>query len=300
MVAVERNPLTLLTGRETEEAWQFEAATDARLLQQGLADAGFPSASIDEVTSRVFPQQVGGRNDHEDGLVACEMPPFRKLRDALFFRKIQVRERLEQRIELPLFLLAAPEAPDSEVEYEVGHAASFDAGWTVTVFGTGTGNSRSVQLTASGKFRTGAGQRQLVFLPVNVVAEAVDVVEFGEKVGEGVRTSAAFAQGAIRQSEAVRTLLSDPEGPWMVIDREAFELQNAMSVKCDYQRTMTAGVNGDLEIGITAFGVKISVKASAKRQKSYSLRYSLPPGHVYQCERISGPHIADGLRWSVT
>jgi hypothetical protein len=224
-----------------------------------------------------------------------------RLRDLLGRQTFRVREETRIRIELPLFLLAAPPVPGSLVSYETTETSTIGRGWKVTVMGTGTGRTARTELADMGRFSAGDGQRKLVFLPATLLATAIDVLERGRKVGEGCRTEVLFAEGRVRHNQAVRLLASDadPPGPFTELEVDSFELERAGSDLTNYTRAMAGERSGSVELGVAAYGARIGVEAYITRNRGYALTHTLPGGWRYECARITGPHVADGIRWSV-
>jgi hypothetical protein len=225
----------------------------------------------------------------------------KRLRDVLSRQQLRVREETRIRIELPLFLLAAPPVPDSLASFETTATTTYGRGWQVIVRGTGTGRTVQTEISDVGRFSASGGERKLVFLPATLVATAVDVLERGKKVGEGCRTEVVFTEGRVRHNQAVRVLTSDaePPGPFTETGIESFELERAGSGVTEYSRGVTDSQSGRVQLGVTAFGVGVSVEASITRDREYALSFALPSGWHYECARIAGPHVADGIRWTV-
>lgn len=283
--------LTLVVEDTQTEEWREQIYDDPARVFGDLLEAGVPAETAESLDAEL---RIAIADETRESFK-------HRLQEIFGTRRLDCVDKTTVRVEVPLFLLAAPGVPDSAVEYEVETSDTFELGWTVTIFGTGIGPKGTVTLTDTGTFTSEGTERQMVFLPVSLDVEKISYIEHNKKVGEGFRTTPLLSTGQVHHSEGLRMIESEPEGPLTAFGaRDEFPLHDAVSgSKAQFKRKLDGTLSGGLEIGFKAFGCDFSVKASATRARSHTLTYTLPGGHLYACERIRGPHLADGLRWIV-
>jgi hypothetical protein len=323
MATAQQERFNLDVAGETWTDWESAVYMDPHRLRTDLLELGLPMQDVE--------QEVSGYESYQQELAAIpvlrpgvayhagsdpeeyeEMLSERaldhrsrlidRIRQILGLREIRVANETKTLVEIPLFLLECPDVTDSAVEYGVAHSTSAKGGWSLKVFGNGAGGDGSVTVSDSGSFTSDNGERQLVFVPIMIVVQEVDVLKQGRSVGRGTRSWASFSEGSAKYNDAVRALTGDtePQGPLMVTPAERFPLANAAPGTSEYQRTLNRGGGGSLELGVKAANTEVGVKASVDRETEYSLKLTLPAGHEYELLRVHGPQLPDGIRWSVS
>lgn len=203
-------------------------------------------------------------------------------------------EPLEIPVEIPLFLLGAPDTPRAEVAYERKALTEGRHDWKVTFFGSGFSAKQSVSASASSTILASAGTTKLIYLPAIFLVKKMGVFE-----GEGLSPVRMFLQVELKPPalQGVNGLRSLPR-------EEALHLMGSTRKVGEYpMRNSPAGdlhtfeyrlkLSGDysLELGFKAFDTEIKQTIAIKMEQESAIKLKLPEGHDYELltsDRLAG------------
>jgi hypothetical protein len=296
------------------QAWEESALADRDVFDQSLRNAGLPSADIrealelrDDVASQaeLWDRQIDEfRERTKDVRDFGTRPQVRKmtrqrnsvidrLRDWFGGRSVRVDASEEVELRIPLFVLAAAEVPGCTASVETQQERGGGLEWGITIFGTGLGGSAQVTVASSSKFSAASGEIKVVFLPASVTVEKVTMLDDGREVGHGHRVDASRLEktGAL----GLRLL---PEGmiPPLGALAERFPLaEDTTGAVASYEYTYARSGNGDLSVGVQAFGTGLRLKATVELSESITVAYGLAAGVDYELHQLAEGY---GLLWA--
>ncbi|MGZ4317060.1 MAG: hypothetical protein ACXVRS_14695 [Gaiellaceae bacterium] len=207
-----------------------------------------------------------------------------RLRDWFSGRAFRVEQKEDIDLRIPLFVLAAANVAGCTASITTEQEALGALKWGVTVFGTGLGASAQLTVTSSSKFTSTSGEIKVVFLPASVTIEKGTMLKDGRSIGEGYRVDAA----KLRTTGAPGLLLlatgkSPPIGEFA----EKYPLSGDTSgAVATYEYAYTHSRSGDLSLGLKAYGIDLSLKATVTLSRSVTLTYGLVSGFDYELHRL--------------
>ncbi|MGW6197982.1 hypothetical protein ACWF0M_17690 [Kribbella sp. NPDC055110] len=215
--------------------------------------------------------------------------------DRLAGRRFVFSEVAEHEVQVPLFVLAAPEPAGCRAAFSQDVMAGRALAWNVTLFGSGFGGSTSLRVTSTWRFEAAAGHSKQVFLPVTVKVATVRVMA-GERVVTTTRQ--VVASKATPAKQPGLTLLPPdaqaPAGP--VISEYPLAGDTSGSI-ANYGATYATTSSGRLEIGAEVFGAVAKLSADVSFDSEIALSLELRGGHDYSLRRLQA---GQGMAWSVT
>ncbi len=138
--------------------WAEEALDNSSLVTRGLREASWDQASIAAFLARYL------------GLRNSDLPRntvITSIRELLGMRRKVVESVTDDWIDVPLYRFGAPSVTGAFVEYSEGESMVGGGGWSLKVFGIGTADSTSLQVSKSRTFVAAvASSCKLVFRAV--------------------------------------------------------------------------------------------------------------------------------------
>lgn len=210
-------------------------------------------------------------------------------------QRVVVDRRDPTQVNLPLFLLAAPDVPGCVSTYEATDDRTRKLGWNVTIFGTGMSGAATVTSSVSSTLSADAGQALLIFLPVTVAVEQIRVVaKDGKTLGSGRRVDVS---GAGQEHSAPGGLTLDAAAlPAPGSRIETFPLAGYAAAKtAEYSRAYSQERSTKFTVGVKAAGVEASVAGEVSMGAKVTLTYQLTGGRDYH---LCTPADGSGRVWA--
>jgi len=207
---------------------------------------------------------------------------------------IQVEERTEVSLQLPLFLISAPGIPGCSATFTTESFEGHGFGWSVTIMGTGLGADSSVQASASATFKAASGETKVVFLPATVFVEKITVLDRGAPIYNGYRIDVA---GIHKQNYAPAVMLLDANSlPPLGRKDKDYQLGGDTSGGITtYKHTYMRTKKPFKRLGIKTHGVELELSVQSEMSKRKELVYDLRGGYDYVLHRVAD---WDGLLWA--
>jgi hypothetical protein len=183
----------------------------------------------------------------------------RRFRDRLTGRGFRVDDVARSEVRLPLFLLAAPTPEGCSATFSSTTMAGRALTWSVKLFGSGLGGSSTLWVTSTWRFRSAAGERKLVFVPMTVTSAAVTLLDGTQVVGTTTQVvasevSTATAPGLLLLAPDADTALGRPIMRYPLADDGTGGLAT-------YEHKYEGHRAGRIEIGVTAFGAQAPARS---------------------------------------
>lgn len=216
----------------------------------------------------------------------------RRIADWLAGTKLEVIESHLEKVDVPLFVLSAPDRPRACVTFKAEATQKRKIGWSVEVAGTGLGSEATITTTVSSAFTAGPGEFKTVFLPLTVSVERVRVKKRGATVGTRVNVERLADQhpvpGILRLAPGARPKAGELE--------ETYEIAGDTSgAIATYGYSYDQAKVPTVKLGVKAFGADLSVTCEATLETTVSLTFELPGGEDYELHRTAG---TDGVMWT--
>jgi len=216
----------------------------------------------------------------------------RRIADWLAGRKLEVVESNLEKVNVPLFVLSAPDRPRACVTFKAEATQKRKIGWSVEVAGTGLGSEATITTTVSSAFTAGPGEFKTVFLPLTVSVERVRVQQRGATVGTRVNVERLADQHPVPG-----ILRLDPGSyPKAGEHEQTYEIAGDPSgAIATYGYSYDQAKVPTVKLGVKAFGADLSVSCEATLETAVSLTFELPGGKDYELYRTAG---TDGVMWT--
>lgn len=219
-----------------------------------------------------------------------------RIRELLGIRRVVEESVTEDWINVPLYRFGAPRVEGATVEYSEGGSLVGSGGWTVKVFGIGTGDTTSVQVNKSRTFVAGAGTCKLVFIPIKLRVATVAVYDRNRLVGRGRTAQVAPLKESgdehLRR-RGCKTLPCDAccGGPSDYLDILDCALSgDSSSVVHRDKRSWETDVAREVSVQLSKF-INVSALVRIRRTRRLELSFALPSGHDYRA------YLCHGITW---
>ena len=196
-------------------------------------------------------------------------------------------------LSIPIFVLAAPDVEGCTAAVRIEKAITGEFVWGVKLFGTGLGGAAKITVKVRAGFSAARGEVKEVFVPVSVNAEKGVLRRRGKSIGPAVRVDA----DNLRPLGAVAPRLLPRETAFTLgalVERYPLA-GDTTGALAEYEYLYERIAAGETEIGVKAFGVDLSLKASVERARSMTVNYQLAGGFDYE---LHGLGAGDGLVWA--
>lgn len=267
--------------------WAEEAADNASLVTRGLREMSWDQASIDEFLARY--QEI--RNSDLPRKTTID-----RIRKLLGIRRKVTEDVTDDWIRVPLYRFGAPPVPGSAVEYSEGESLTGGGGWKVKVFGVGSADTTSLQVSKSRTFVATAAKCKLVYVPVMMRVTRIAVYDHDRLVGRGVEAQVAPLRESGDEHLRRRGCATLPRGACThgpTADAEVLEclLSDDDSDDVHHEhRSWEADVAHEVSVALGRFA-SVSALVKVKRTRRLELSFSLPAGHDYRA------YLAPGVTW---
>lgn len=172
-------PPNYVTSGVTE--WSEEVLDNASLVTRGLREMSWDELSIDEFLARYA--EIRNAGLPRESLIAS-------IRELLGMRRKVAESVRDDWIRMPLYRFGAPAVPGALVEYSEGESL-LGGGWSLKVFGIGSADTTSLQVSKSKTFVANAGTCKLVYVPVLMRVTRMAVYDGDRLLGRGVEAQVA-------------------------------------------------------------------------------------------------------------
>lgn len=257
--------------------WAEVALDDSELAQRGLRELSWDNVSIEEFLTKY--QEIKRSDLPRETMIS-------RIRSLLGIRRKVVEDVVEDWINVPLYQFGAPNVEGAAVEYTEGESQTDSSGWLVKVFGIGTGDTASLQVSKSRTFIADAGVSKLIYIPVKLRVEHVAIYDGDQLIGRGreARVASDEEGGDVRlRRRGVRSLPagSCSAGPEEYIDRlEVFLAQDHGSRAHVDRRAWETNVAHEVTVKLGKH-IDVSALVSVKRTRRLELAFTLPAGWNY-------------------
>ncbi len=262
---------------------------DRDVLEPGLRDAGLSETDVhqalelrDEVASqaRYWDGQMGDFRARTGHLRFFDTPPelqemiaqresaLKRLRNWFAGREFIVEAREEQRLLIPVFVLAAADVAGCTATVSMRREQDVDLEWGVTIAGTGLGGGASLTVSSSATFGAASGEVKEVFVPVAVPVERVTVLKDGRRIGEGYRIDAAALRVSKGFEAAVRRLPGEAVSSVGRLAKRYLLAGDVPGSIATYDYMYTGSHSRKVTLGVQAFGADLHVSASTAPSRS--------------------------------
>jgi hypothetical protein len=273
-------------GSATE--WAVEVLSEPWLLRQGLQDLDWEEAAIDAVVAEY--NRLRG-----EGLSGTTLAS--RLKELLGNRELRIEEEWKERLKVPLYRFGAPSAKGAEVTYSEGISVTRSGGWSVKVFGVGTGHTTEMAVANHYTFSASDGACKQIFVPVPMIVQRIGVYEGGKRVGRGIRAEVepprSKAEISLRSRgcdtltvSACRELPEDAAEDFLECDLRA---DSSRSIHV-LEKRWSSDLASDLSLHLKKI-IEVGPFVRVRRLRELSLRFSLPAGHDYR------GHLCRGRLW---
>ena len=257
--------------------WSREVLQRPDLVTRGLRDSAWDAKSIEEFVEKYL--EIKNSELPADTMVS-------RIRELLGMRRKVVESITEDWINVPLYRFGAPDVTDAKVEYSEGEGVADGSGWSLRVFGVGTGATTTVQVNKARTFVAEAGTWKQVYVPVKLVVSRIAVYEGDRLIGRGVDAQVAPPRDDGDQFLRRRAVKSVPR---LALGDRPDDFDDVL--ECDLIADDTGAVHRDKrswetdvaqEVGVRLSKVaNISALVSVKRTRRLGLEFALPAGHDY-------------------
>jgi hypothetical protein len=216
---------------------------------------------------------------------------------------LRMREKIEERafedwINVPLYRFGAPAIAGASVDFSEGESLLGGAGWSLKVFGIGTGHTATLQVSKARTYSAKAGTCKVVLVPVKLRVARVAILDRGRLVGRGYEAEvAATPQNADPHLHRRQCRLLPPNacaaGPAESTDTLDYALSGDTTdaVHRD-RRTWEVDVAHEVSAQLKTVA-DVSALVRVKRTRRFELSFALPAGHDYLA------HMCAGITWWV-
>ncbi|MEZ4423050.1 MAG: hypothetical protein R3E98_06565 [Gemmatimonadota bacterium] len=273
----------------TATTWPEEIISEPWLLRRGLEDLSWDERGIEQFLS-----------DY-NALLAQDLPRptvVGRIREMLGRRRMVVEERWRQSLEVPLYRFSAPNARGAKVTYSELYHLRKASGWSVKVFGIGTGHTREVVVAKQREFIALSGECQQVFVPIPLRLERIAVYDGRDLVGRGVRgevdpprnrTGTLARRGCRTISPGLCRERPDDPAEDSVTLLLAGQKSQGIHVE---ERRWSSDLGADLGMNLKLKKlVDIGPFVRVRRLRELSLKFELPSGTDYL------GHLCNGRLW---
>jgi hypothetical protein len=211
-------------------------------------------------------------------------------------RKFDVVDGDPVKVDVPLFVLSAPDVEGCEVTYSVEDLEQGKAELSLTFFGNGIVADAIVECKATSTFSAAEGEVREVFLPLWIRPRRVVVRNTdGAVVGTGHFAQPFKGKEVVRPG--TRVLPNSPYSADASGESELYPLRNdSVGAKATYQAVYTAGASFGVSLGFKAFDNDNTAKLGLRVQRSITLESVLRGGHDYRMSRTAE---IPGIVWEV-
>ena len=269
--------------------WPEEILDEPWLVRRGLEDLAWDERGIKQFLK-----------DYNE-LLAQGLPRptvLGRIKTMLGRRKMVVEQRWRRSVDVPLYRFAAPPVRGAKVTYSELYGLTEASGWSLKVFGIGTGHTREVSVTKQRVFVAKNGECQQIFVPVPLRLERIAVYDGEKLVGRGVRGEVnppKNRSGSLTR-RGCRTLADDlcaerPDDPAEDVVAQDLSDQEKGSVHVE-ERRWASDLASDIVTNLTIEDViEIGPFVRVKRLRELALKFELPSGADYI------GHLCNGRLW---
>ncbi len=211
----------------------------------------------------------------------------RRLRDWWNQRVTSIESIEPLKVKIPLFVLGTPVVPGCKAEWTNETEFDAESGWSLQITGSGLGSDVGATFIESASFEASSGETKLIFCPVVVQLERIEISEPNKPKTQQWRIDVAgLSESRLRPG----LLLLDPDavpargdsaGEYLL----AGDPSGSMAIyKYKYKQTVTKKVN----VGINVHGVQLGISATSTFASSVELKYTLKTGADYKLFSAEG------------
>jgi hypothetical protein len=276
-----------------QEKWINEAVSSphrhvhAVLDELGVDDHSRLTADLTEDVGRVvqaFPEDFAPLGEH--------LPPSAKGKSSMadtirrWWSRIKVVEEDHTVItrEVPLCVFNCPAVRKAKTSFAESETTEGTAGWSIDVVGSGYGSDVTLLVSQANTFNASAGERKLVFAPLQFRLTRIAVYKGKAFQGRSLR-SEVFEPGNGRDANALREVAEAEWGEFVgegpVIER--FDLsRNRGKDLTTYERGRDLTGTFEAKVGFDAFNLKTVIQAKCTAKQSIAMKFELPAGRSYE------------------
>jgi hypothetical protein len=249
------------------------------LIESGLRQNAWDQAGIDDFVQKYI--ELKNSALPEETIA-------QRIRQMLGWRKKVVERESEDEIKVPLYSFGAPNVEDAAVQYSEGESFTKGSGWALKVFGIGTGDTTTVEVTKSRTFVAGAGTWKQVFVPVKLIVSHIAIYERDRLVGHGIDAQVAPPPTGKKKDQYLKrrgckdikrsALGARPEecDDTLELDLEG-DTSGALHKEV---RSWETNVAHEVSIALEKVA-NVSALVNVKRTRRLELEFALPSGHDY-------------------
>jgi hypothetical protein len=172
---------------------------------------------------------------------------------------VRVDARRDVEVRVPLFVLSAPDAADCTASFGRSDAGGRALGWDVSIFGSGMAGAATLRTTTSWKFIANRAERKLVFMSVGLAVADVTIFEGGVAVSQTQHIDISNLR--CHTAPGLMLLAPDAELPRGELLSRYPLAEDASGAVAEYEYKYEQGANRALEIGVSALGSNVKVRA---------------------------------------
>ncbi len=226
-----------------------------------------------------------------------------ELEDSISERIKKIVGRLEYRVEetttipinIPLFKLHSPSVKNAKVLYRESNVPT-KRGWFVTVFGTGTGDTKTVKVSYDPDFMSERGRCVQIFVPIVLRVQLIGVYKLDKLQSRGIRAEieGLKEEGTLRKrgQEILPKEECADKGALGDHITENFALSDLNNTKVKkFSRALTFNAARTIRLYLERFNLSFHTLAAIEHDQSLELDFELPGNHDYQlCFNSAGLH----------
>lgn len=267
--------------------WAEEAIENSAVVTRGLRELAWDAASVEAFLERYL--EIRNSELPRSTMVS-------RIRQLLGMRRRVEESVTEDWINVPLYRFGAPSVDGSTVEYSEGESLLQGGGWSLKVFGIGTGDTTSLQVSKARTFVATARTCKLVFIPIRLRVVRVAVYDGDRLVGRGTEAQVAPLRDSgdqLLRRRGCKTLPGTACGPGPSEYTDVLECllsgDDSGAVHRD-KRSWETDVARDVSVKLAKF-VDVSALVRVRRTRRLELSFALPSGHDYRA------YLCPGVTW---
>jgi len=209
---------------------------------------------------------------------------WRNLRDWWNRRVTSIESIAPLEIDIPLFVLGTPIVPGCKAEWASEKEFRAGSGWSLQIVGSGLGSDVGATFIESASFEASSGETKLIFCPVTVQIERIEIREPKKPVIRQWRIDVA---GLSESRLQLGLLLLDPDvvpsrGRSVAKYRLADDPSDSIATYT-YKYTQTAATR--VNVGINIHDVQLGLSAISTFASGVEVKYLLKTGADYELFR---------------
>ncbi|NTX52896.1 hypothetical protein [Myxococcus sp. CA039A] len=288
--------------------WLELAATDWSQLKLSLSEIGASPELVEDLYGR-FVHEV---SDFEPKVAAAPSPLRGSLMEDLLRRAMGYLQSLVldnvlylemkpviEEVEVPLLLLAAPAHEKAAVRFEQADTLTGTHEWSTTLFGSGLGARQSITVGRSEAFSAlgDGGAAKIIYVPVRIETYSMGLYQDAQLVSKFFKRQAVRPRRSDHFLAAPRVATASEVEAFMgrATEVRTYPLGGDTSGDVStYTHTFEAAVEYSLSLGLKAFDVESTMKATVAFKRERKLTLELPGGRDYTLLR---PERLPGIAW---